>query len=85
MAVHRQTAASRSARPLMRVQHGLVGGEPTSTLTKPSKSAHTPSFKVSFGHVALVGFGFGLGSGFGVGLGQVPQPLTMAKKEHIEY
>ncbi|KAD3641195.1 hypothetical protein E3N88_30419 [Mikania micrantha] len=79
MAVQRQTAASRSARPWMRLQHGLVGGEPSWTETKPSKSAHTPSFKVSLGQVPLVGFGFG----FGVGLPQVPQPLTMAKKSRL--
>ncbi|MFS8032324.1 hypothetical protein Hanom_Chr17g01556251 [Helianthus anomalus] len=78
MAVHRQTAASRSARPLMRVQHGLVGGEPTSTEIKPSKLAHTPSFKVSLGQVALAS-----GAGFGAGLPQVPQPLTMAKKSTL--
>ena len=72
MAVQRQTAASRSASPLMRVQHGVFGGVPTTTCTRPlSKSAHTPNFSVSFGHVALVGVegvgGFDGVGGLGVG------------------
>ncbi|KAJ9549917.1 hypothetical protein OSB04_022460 [Centaurea solstitialis] len=75
IAVHRQTAASVSASPWSRVQHGLDDSEPTTTPIKPpSRSAHTPSFKVSLGQVALLGFGlgvtgFGLGVGFGFGLG----------------
>nr|GEU51454.1 RNA-directed DNA polymerase, eukaryota [Tanacetum cinerariifolium] len=62
MAVHRQTAASMSARPWIRVQHGLTGGEPSTTPSNPpSKSAHTPSFKMSLGQVAIPGFGVGAG------------------------
>ncbi|KAJ9549919.1 hypothetical protein OSB04_022462 [Centaurea solstitialis] len=82
IAVHRQTAASMSVRPWMRVQHGLTGGEPTSSPTNPLRRlAHTPSFKVSLGQVALLGFRFGFG--FGVGLPQVPHPLTIAKKRRL--
>ncbi|KAG9148837.1 hypothetical protein Leryth_023175 [Lithospermum erythrorhizon] len=46
----------------MRVQHGVFGGLPRTTLTKPfNKLAHTPSFNVSLGHVALLeGVGEGL-------------------------
>lgn len=55
MAVQRQTAASRSTRPLMRLQQGFVGGLPMTTLSNPSKSAQTPSFKVSIGHVPQEG------------------------------
>ena len=92
IAVHRQTAASMSASPWRRVQHGLADEEPTSTPTKPpSRLAHTASFKVSLGQVGLlglglgVGFGFGLGVGFGLGAGlpQVPHPLTKAKKRRL--
>ncbi|KAG9132882.1 hypothetical protein Leryth_014815 [Lithospermum erythrorhizon] len=75
MAVQRQTAASRSARPPRRVQHGVFDCEPTTTLTKPpNKSAHTPSFNASFGHVGegVVGVGDGV---VGVGAGVVGVPL----------
>ncbi|GAA0167750.1 hypothetical protein LIER_22613 [Lithospermum erythrorhizon] len=81
MAVQRQTAASRSARPPRRVQHGVFDCEPTTTLTKPpNKSAHTPSFNASFGHVGFegdVGEGVvGVGDGVvGVGDGVVGVPL----------
>ncbi|GJT53197.1 hypothetical protein Tco_0988251 [Tanacetum coccineum] len=73
MAVHRQTAASRSARPSMRVQHGVFGGFPTTKWIRSlSKLAHTPNLRVSFGQVALGGLdgvgGFGDGV-FGVGVG----------------
>ncbi|KAG9141169.1 hypothetical protein Leryth_001656 [Lithospermum erythrorhizon] len=52
MAVQRQTAASRSARPPMRVQHGLFAGVPTTRFNKSfNKLAHTPSFNASIGHV----------------------------------
>lgn len=56
-----------------------------------STSMHTPSLRVSKGHlpegVGGVGFGvggvgFGLG-GLGVGPGQTPQPLTRAKKRRL--
>lgn len=71
MAVQRQTAASRSANPWMRLQHGLVDGVPMVTpINPPSKSAHTPNFRVSLGHVALLG-GVGVGGAFGVGVGGV--------------
>ncbi|GAA0184049.1 hypothetical protein LIER_31361 [Lithospermum erythrorhizon] len=54
MAMQRQTAASRSARPPMRVQHGVSVGVPITRWTKSlNKSAHTPSFNASLGHVAL--------------------------------
>uniref|UniRef100_J3LJ09 Uncharacterized protein n=1 Tax=Oryza brachyantha TaxID=4533 RepID=J3LJ09_ORYBR len=50
-AVQRQTAASRSARPWMRVQHGCRGGVPSCTFISPfSTFAHTPSFSASIGH-----------------------------------
>jgi len=51
MAVHKQTAASRSVSPWIKLQHGIVGGDPTTTFTKWSILAHTPSFKVSIEHV----------------------------------
>lgn len=55
-AVQRQTAASRSARPWMRGQHGFFGGVPTTRCSKSfSKLAQTPSFRVSLGQVALAG------------------------------
>ena len=75
MAVQRQMAASRSARPFKRVQQGAVGGVPMTTPTNPpSKFAQTPNLRVSLGHLPLeagvgVGFGFGFGFGFGLGLG----------------
>lgn len=88
MAVQRQTAASRSARPWMRLQHGVLGGVPTTTPSNPlSKLAHTPSFRVSLGHVALegvgLGVGFGFGFGFGFGEGQVSHELTRQKKRRL--
>ncbi|EYU30298.1 hypothetical protein MIMGU_mgv1a017316mg [Erythranthe guttata] len=50
MAVQRQTAASRSANPAMRLQHGVFGGVPiVRPINPPSKLVHTPSFRVSFG------------------------------------
>lgn len=62
IAVQRQTAASRSAKPWMRLQQGVFGGVPTTRCTKPlSKLAHTPSFRVSLGQVGLDVGGFGLG------------------------
>ena len=60
-AVQRQTAASRSTRPSMRLQHGLTGGAPNVTFNKLSALTQTPSFTVSFGHVWIaVGVGLGL-------------------------
>lgn len=53
MAVQRQAAASRSARPWMRLQQGLFGGVPTTRCTKSfNKLAHTPNLRVSLGQVA---------------------------------
>ncbi|KAI9174967.1 hypothetical protein LWI28_025444 [Acer negundo] len=90
MAVQRQTAASRSRRPWMTLQHGVTGGEPMVTFSKePSTSAHTPNLRASLGQEAEdgvgVGFGFGFGFGFGVGLGegQDPQALTRVKKRML--
>lgn len=66
MAVQRHTAASRSARPLRRAQHGVTGGVPTTRWTKSfNKSAHTPSFRVSLGQL-----GWGGGGHCGLGIGQ---------------
>ncbi|KAK1564543.1 hypothetical protein Q3G72_005415 [Acer saccharum] len=79
IAVQRQTAASRSTRPWMRVQHGVTGGVPRVTLSRElSTLAHKPILRASLGHEAEglglglglgLGFGFGFGFGFGLGLG----------------
>ncbi|GJW37323.1 hybrid signal transduction histidine kinase M [Tanacetum coccineum] len=70
MAVQRQTAASRSARPPRRVQHGVFGGVPTTRWTRSlSKLAHTPNLRVSFGQVAFGGCEGVGGLGFGDGGG----------------
>ncbi|KAI3711026.1 hypothetical protein L2E82_40828 [Cichorium intybus] len=64
IAEQRQTAASRSTRPSMRLQHGLTGGFPTTRPSRlPRTLAHTPSLRVSLGHVPVDGFGFGVGPG----------------------
>ncbi|CAH1454715.1 unnamed protein product [Lactuca virosa] len=56
MAVQRQTAASRSAMPERREQHGVSDGFPmTMGRRLLSKLAHTPNFRVSIGQVALGG------------------------------
>ncbi|KAL3849087.1 hypothetical protein ACJIZ3_010969 [Penstemon smallii] len=53
IAVHRHTAASRSAKFPISEQHGAFGGVTTTRPNKPfNKLAHTPNFKVSIGHVA---------------------------------
>ena len=87
IAVQRQTAASRSARPWMREQHGVLGGVPTTApISPPSKLAHTPNLRVSLGQVALAGLGLGVGLGLFFdlgGLGQVPHAETMAKKRRL--
>ncbi|KAL4355023.1 hypothetical protein GQ457_06G037680 [Hibiscus cannabinus] len=93
-AVQRQTAASRSAKPWMREQHGCTGGEPTTTLTKLSTSAHTPNLRASLGHLPRadgvgVGFGFDLGLGLvgGQGLEALPREkkrMLSAKKRAME-
>ena len=51
-AVQRQAATSRSAKPLMRLQHGSVGGDPISTFTNFNTSAHTTSLRVFIGQLA---------------------------------
>lgn len=79
-AVQRQSAASRSARPLIRLQQGFLGAVPSSKLMRPlSTLAQTPSFRASIGHFpfdeagllglsGVVGVGVGvLGVGVGVG------------------
>lgn len=91
-AVQRQRAASASARPESREQHGAFE-EPMVIGPKPSKSAHAASFRVSIGHFPLgLGLGgkgvFGVlggggqfgGGGGGFGFGQSPQALTRVKK-----
>ncbi|CAA7403614.1 unnamed protein product [Spirodela intermedia] len=72
--VQRQTAASRSASPLIRLQQGSFGG--------------TPSLRASMGHLPPKGIGvFGVGNGLGLGLGlcgegQFPA-LTREKKSRF--
>jgi len=69
-AVQRQSAASKSAKPLIKAQHLLPeGGFPITTLTNPKRSAQTPSFKVSLGHLPLGEGGTGVGEGAGFGDG----------------
>jgi len=69
-AVQRQAAASRSASPWMRVQHGSTGGLPRVTFSRPlSTLAQTPSLRASLGHLAIAGLGLGCGVGLGLGLG----------------
>ncbi|CAH2048034.1 unnamed protein product [Thlaspi arvense] len=97
-AVQRQAAASRSASPLMRVQHGSTGGLPRVMLSSPlSTLAQTPSLRASLGHLAVaglglgvglgLGLGFGLGEGVGFGLGegqpQLPQAEIVVKKRML--
>lgn len=82
-AVQRQRAASTSASPEIRLQQGVTGGEPTTTLTNPRTFAQTPNFKVSIGQVLYFGtYGGGGHDGFGLGLGlgQVLQLETNVKK-----
>ncbi|CAN1185995.1 hypothetical protein LINPERHAP2_LOCUS37883, partial [Linum perenne] len=84
MAVQRQTAASRSASPLIKLQQGLADVLPILILSKLlSTLPHTPNLSASMGQfpfeepgvgvglgVVGVGVGFGLGvAGVGVGLG----------------
>ena len=66
IAVQRQSAASESAKPSSNAQHLLETGEPTTTLTSPRTSAHTPSFNVSLGHFPDGGGGEGVGFGWHV-------------------
>ncbi|KAL4361965.1 hypothetical protein GQ457_04G037330 [Hibiscus cannabinus] len=83
-AVQRQAAASRSTRPWRSEQHGITGGEPTTTLTKLSTLAHTPSLRASLGHLPRAD-GVGVGVGFGLGLveGQELQALPREKKRML--
>ncbi|CAF2149183.1 unnamed protein product, partial [Brassica napus] len=63
-AVQRQTAASRSTKPFMRLQHGVTGGVPragpVTSFNKFRALTQTPSFKVSLGQVPVVVGGLGL-------------------------
>ncbi|KAK8687542.1 hypothetical protein V6N13_086350 [Hibiscus sabdariffa] len=79
-AVQRQTAASRSARPRIREQHGCTGGEPTTTLTKLSTLAHTPNLRASLGHLPRAD---GVGVGLGLVEGQELQALPKEKKRML--
>ncbi|KAF8765463.1 hypothetical protein HU200_008609 [Digitaria exilis] len=82
MAVQRQAAASRSARPPRMLQHGSAGGWPTSALTRPATLAHAASLSAFLGHLPLVdgeGDG-GVGVG-GVGVGQPPPQAVVVAVE----
>ena len=83
MAVQRQTAASRSARPPRMLQHGSAGGWPTSALTRPSTLAHAASLSACLGHLPPVEGDGGVGVG-GVGVGQPPpQALATVKRTRM--
>ncbi|KAL1064569.1 hypothetical protein V6Z11_D13G222100, partial [Gossypium hirsutum] len=69
MAVQRQRAASKSAKPWSKAQHLLEGGAPTTMFTSPSRSAQTPSFNVSLGQEAGFAGGGGHAAGGGMGFG----------------
>jgi len=67
MAVQRHTAASRSTRPLRRLQQGSLGGVPILTLINPFRTlAHTPSLSASRGQEPEEGDGVGEGLGLGL-------------------
>ncbi|KAK7346703.1 hypothetical protein VNO80_21226 [Phaseolus coccineus] len=88
-AVQRQTAASRSARPWMRLQHGVFGGFPSSTPIKPNTLAHTPNLRVFSGHLPYFVEG-GLGTGgclgvFGGGLHGTYVELTTVKNRMLRH
>jgi hypothetical protein len=82
MAVQRQTAASRSARPPRRLQHGWAGTLPASPLMSPSTLAHTPNLSVLTGHLLYDGVvgagGGGDGTTGGDGVGHLPQAQPQA-------
>ncbi|CAN1169288.1 hypothetical protein LINPERPRIM_LOCUS19722, partial [Linum perenne] len=64
--VHKHSAASTSASPLINAQHSLEGGVPITRWTSPPRrSTQAPSFNVSFGHLGG-GAGAGIGTGGGV-------------------
>jgi hypothetical protein len=70
MAVQRHNATSKSVNPSSKAQHLLEGGVPiTMPTTPPRRSAHTPNFRVSLGHVsgggANGGGSLGAGGAFG--------------------
>ncbi|CAI9293482.1 unnamed protein product [Lactuca saligna] len=67
MAVQRQTAASRSAMPERREQHGVSDGLPMTMGRRLLRTLpHTPNLRVSIGQVALGGVE-GVGGFEGVG------------------
>lgn len=87
-AVQRHTAASRSTRFSISGQHGSLGGFPIFSLRRSSTLAHTPSFRVSTGHLPFdAGPGLGLGCGGfgfgGAGYQQPPQALAKVKKRRL--
>lgn len=89
-AVQRQRAASKSTRPFSKLQHWLEGGVPTTMLTKPRRSAQTPSLRVSIGQeeeeggVGTDGLGQGFGFGFGLGGLQLGQAVEMVERRRRE-
>lgn len=52
IAVHKHNAASRSAKPEIKVQHSSVGGVPTTSWTNPNQLPQTRNLSVSLGHLA---------------------------------
>ncbi|KAL5727866.1 hypothetical protein ACHQM5_001011 [Ranunculus cassubicifolius] len=85
IAVQRHTAASMSARPLRRLQQGVLEEVPITT-NPPSKSAQTPSFRVSIGQARPldgVGVGLGLGAGVGFLVGGQYVAVTKEKKRRL--
>lgn len=93
--VQRHRATSASARPPRRLQHGFLGGLPSSKLIKPlSRLAQAPSFSVSIGHLTIGGVygvggvgvygvgGIGVGLG-GFGVGPQPQAAARAKRRRL--
>ncbi|CAN0908546.1 hypothetical protein LINGRAHAP2_LOCUS25341 [Linum grandiflorum] len=85
MAVQRQTAASRSTSPLIKLQQGLTGGFPILSFNnEPRTSAHTPNLRASIGHFPPPE-GVGVGFGFGLGVGQPPPQVaeTVEKKRRL--
>ncbi|VVA30235.1 PREDICTED: putative lipid-binding [Prunus dulcis] len=84
--MQRHTAASRSARPAMRLQQGVFCGVPTTRCTKSfNKSPHTPSLRVSLGQAlgGLGSSGFLGGWGWEVGFGEEVLGLGLELKEVV--